>query len=614
MSESETELIVGIDLGTTNSLVGVVDSGFPILLADESGRRLLPSAVSFPEGGEPLVGEPALRNRSLLPKTTITSVKRLMGRRPAEVENEDLSYEIRSGSDGFAEVSIQDQFFRPEEISALILKRLKATAEAALEEPVKKAVITVPAYFNDGQRNATKRAGELAGLEVVRILNEPTAAALAYGLDKLGEQSRVAVFDLGGGTFDISLLELREGVFEVVATNGDTRLGGDDVDRALLSLLTEKLSLSDLSGEQSATLLEMARRAKEALSTEETFTVQLPFFQGDQSLTCEVSRDELERAAQPILDRVRKPCLRALADAKIGDAAEQLDQVILVGGSTRMPLVRRMVAEIFGQEPNTTQHPDEAVALGAAIQAGVLCGRVRQVVLLDVTPLSLGIETYGGLMNVILPRNTTIPAKAGELFTNPVANQEGMSIRVLQGEREMARDNWELGYFTLAFEPGPKGSARVGVQFEIDENGILKVLARDTKTNQDTVLKIENSAVDVEDEQVEAMISESVEHAFSDMNERIWTEAKMKSEEMLAALDMARAALGEALPEEEKATVLSAEKAVREALNTEPPDAQKLKQANQQLDEATEPLAALLVEKAMAQALEAQMTAPSAES
>jgi molecular chaperone DnaK len=332
----------------------------------------------------------------------------------------------------------------------------------------------VPAYFNDAQRNATKRAGELAGLEVVRILSEPTAAALAYGLDKLGEHQKVAVYDLGGGTFDISVLEMRDGTFQVLATAGDTQLGGDDIDRLLAGFIAERLNLpaNDIR------VLEGAEAVKKRLSSDETAS-----FNG-----LDITRADLEKIARPWIERTRMHCLRALSDANL--KAEQLDEVILVGGSTRMPLVRDYVRELFGREPNTSQNPDEAIALGATIQAGILSGSLRQVLLLDVTPLSLGIETFGGLMNIIIPRNTTIPAKAGEMFTNAVANQDSMLIRILQGERELAKDNWELGRIEVPFPAGPKGSARVGVQFSIDADGILHVLARDTATNQDTTLEI----------------------------------------------------------------------------------------------------------------------------
>ncbi len=566
--------ILGIDLGTTNSLVGVVDSGFPILLADEHGSRSTPSAVGIAEDGTITVGAVALRQRALFPTRTITSVKRLIGRRP--------------GEGGWAPpYALSDLKTSPVEVSAEILKHLKAVAERVLEQSVSQAVITVPAYFNDAQRNATKRAGEHAGLEVLRILSEPTAAALAYGLDKLGEHQKVAVYDLGGGTFDISVLEMRDGAFQVLSTAGDTQLGGDDIDRLLAGFIAERLHLpaNDIR------VLEGAEVVKKRLSSDETAS-----FNG-----VDIRRADLEKIARPWIERTRMHCLRALSDAKI--KPDQLDEVILVGGSTRMPLVRDYVRELFGREPNTSQNPDEAIALGATIQAGILSGSLRQVLLLDVTPLSLGIETFGGLMNIIIPRNTTIPAKAGEMFTNAVANQDNMLIRILQGERELAKDNWELGRIEVPFPAGPKGSARVGVQFSLDADGILTVLARDTATNQDSTLEIRGTAIDVEDERVEQMIAESVDFAFEDMNERIWTEAKLKAEELLPAVDAALGQLGDAISTEESATVLQHAAEVRRLLESAEHDARALKTATQQLDDATQTLAVLLIDRAMEESL-----------
>lgn len=573
--------ILGIDLGTTNSLVGVVDSGFPILLADEAGSRITPSAVNYAADGTVLVGAAALRKRALEPKRTVTSVKRLIGRRNGE-------------GDWRPSYNLRELGTTPVQVSAEILKRLKAVAERALEQPVSRAVITVPAYFNDAQRNATKQAGELAGLTVERIVSEPTAAALAYGLDKLGEHQKIAVYDLGGGTFDISILEMREGVFQVLSTAGDTQLGGDDLDRALAEWLAPE-------GADPARFVEEAEAAKKRLSAEASTRVELPFYDGNNSFSLEVSQMEFEKLIRPFIERTRAHCLRALSDA--GVRPEELDEVILVGGSTRIPFVRRYVAEIFGREPNTSQNPDEAVAQGAVIQAGILSGALKNVLLLDVTPLSLGIETFGGLMNIIIPRNTTIPCKAGEMFTNAVANQKDMLIRVLQGERELAKDNWELGRIVVPFPPGAKGSARVGVQFAIDANGILQVLARDTATGSDTVLEIQNTAVDVDDERVEKMIAESVEHAFEDMNERLWTEARLKAEELLPAVETALGQFGDAVSEAERSVIQDAAAEVRRLLVASGHDAAALKKANAALDEATQELAVRLVERAMEESL-----------
>ncbi len=617
--------IVGIDLGTTNSLIGVMDAGFPILIADADGERLTPSVVHFPADGEPVAGRAAGRMRVVAPGETVYSIKRFMGRRAGE-EADDVSYPLAGKRGQPVRVKIRDAEFSPEQISALILKKLRADAGRVLEREVTRAVITVPAYFNDAQRNATKTAGELAGFIVERIVNEPTAAALAYGLDRLGEKSKIAVFDLGGGTFDISILELSGGVFQVLSTNGDTRLGGDDIDNALIadcgSRIAESFStraspaqshFPQSAAERSETelpspfktkssirnpqLREAAIAAKHRLSTETEVPIDLPFFDGEKSVSLTLTRAELEKITRPIVERTRAHCLRSLADAKL--SPRDLDAVILVGGQTRMPLVRDFVREIFQREPDTSQNPDEAVAIGATVQAGVLSGAVQNVVLLDVTPLSLGIETFGGLMNVIIPRNSTIPCKAGEMFTNALAGQRAMSIAVLQGEREMARDNWALGKFEIPFEPAPKGRARVGVQFEIDANGILRVLARETKTGAEKIVEIK-SAVDVSDEAVEKMLAESLDHAFDDMSERVFTEAKLKAGEMLPAVRNALALAGSQLGGDDRETIAVCTREVEAALASG--EVQRLKKANAALDDATQHLAALLVEQALAQA------------
>ncbi len=588
---SSTSPIVGIDLGTTNSLIGAMDAGFPILLADAEDEGLTPSVVHFPSTGEPLVGRAAARMRALDPANTVYSAKRLIGRRGGEA-TDDVSYALVGERGAAVRVQVRGREYAPEEISALVLKKLRADAGRALGGEVTRAVITVPAYFNDAQRQATKRAGELAGFTVERIVNEPTAAALAYGLDKLGDRSKVAVFDLGGGTFDISILELNQGVFQVLSTNGDTRLGGDDIDAALIADF--RLRISDLVPEADARLREALVAAKHRLSFEDETRIELPFFTGAESLVRTLTRAELERVARPIVERTRAHCLRALHDAKLTPA--DLDEVILVGGQTRMPLVRDFVRAIFQREPNISQNPDEAVALGATIQAGILSGAVQNVVLLDVTPLSLGIETFGGLMNVIIPRNSTIPIKAGEMFTNAVAGQRAMLIKVVQGERELVRDNWPLGEFELEFEPAPKGHARVGVQFEIDASGILHVLARDTKTGAQKVVEM-TSAVDVSDEAVEKMLEDSLEHAFEDMSDRVFVEAKLKSDELLPAVRQALAQAGPELDTDELALIAQRVAEVEAALAAGA--GQPLKRANTALDEATQRLATLLIERAL---------------
>ncbi len=560
-------------MGTTNSLVATVDSGIPLVIADAEGRRLTPSVVHFPgPDAEPIVGHAANRVRGLKPAETVYSAKRFMGRRGSELSQEEMlvTYPVTGEGAGPVRFEIHGRAYTPEEISAAVLKKVKRDAEAYFSEPVTRAVITVPAYFNDAQRNATKRAGELAGLTVERIVNEPTAAALAYGLDRLKERSRIAVYDLGGGTFDLSILELTNGVFQVLATHGNTRLGGDDLDKRIVDFLAENIRAaggpnlvekSEIRDPRSEILVmlsrirEVAEDSKIQLSVETEVEVALPFLTPTFSFTYRLTRAELEELARDIIARTRAHCLRSLADAKL--AARDLDQVILVGGQTRMPLVRRFVAELFGcadfeeargdirlgadyhraQGPvlNVSQNPDEAVALGAAIQAEILSGGFSHMLLLDVTPLSLGIETFGGLMNVIIPRNSTIPVKAGEVFTTAVDNQRTMLIHVLQGERERAPDNWSLGKFTLDFERAPKGVARVGVQFEIDANGILHVLARDIKTGHQKVVEV-TSAVDVDDAKVQKMVEESVEHAFEDMAARRWIETKLRAQETGAAM------------------------------------------------------------------------------
>jgi molecular chaperone DnaK len=590
------DIILGIDLGTTNSAVGTVDSGFPILLANEEGKRIIPSAVWIGRNGEIEVGAAALRRRAIEPDRVVTSIKRLIGRRADEVE-EDFPVAVATTSNGLPQVLGKS----PEEISAEILRELKRIAEWRMGAKITKAVITVPAYFHDAQRAATKRAGELAGLEVVRILNEPTAAALAYGLDKLSEHSRVAVYDLGGGTFDLSILEMQDGVFQVLATHGDTRLGGDDLDALILRRVTERLGIGEIDSTTRVRLMEEAERVKRVLSENDTAVFRVPFYDGARSIEETITRKDLESIAAPWIARTLRHCRQALADAAL--TPQDLDAVVLVGGSTRIPAVRQAVADLFKREPDVSQHPDEAIALGATIQGGVMNGSLRQIILLDVTPLSLGIETFGGLMNVLIPRNTTIPCKAGEMFTNAADGQTAMRVRVLQGEREMARDNWELGDFNVGFAPAPKGQARMGVQFKIDENGILEVLARDVSTGTDTVVKLGNAAVNVDDEAVEAMVSESVEHAFTDMAERIFTEARLKAEELLPAVD---SVLAQGLArDDERHEIEAAAAAVKSALTQGA--ATPLKTAVQRLDAATEALAARLVEQALDEALERGM-------
>jgi molecular chaperone DnaK len=617
--------IVGIDLGTTNSLVAAVDAGIPYVIAGTDGQRLTPSVVTFQKEGAPIVGRAAQRLRAVEPARTVYSVKRFIGRRGSEIAAEELSvsYPISGAAGGPARIEIDGREITPEEVSAEVLKKLRADAEAALGEQIMKAVITVPAYFNDAQRNATKRAGELAGFTVERIINEPTAAALAYGLDKLKEHARIAVYDLGGGTFDLSILELKEGIFQVLSTNGNTRLGGDDLDARVVEFLREKILAvngPDISQEVilTARVREATEAAKIRLSTEMTTEIALPFLTPDFNFQYLLTREELERLTIDIIQRTRAHCIRSLSDAKL--QATDLDQVVLVGGQTRMPLVRRLVKEWFGcvdfeavsgslrigadyhraEGPmlNTGQNPDEAVALGAAIQGEILSGGFKNMLLLDITPLSLGLETFGGLMNVIIPRNSTIPVKAGEVFTTAVDNQSSMSIHVLQGERERARDNWSLGKFSIDFEKAARGVPRVGVQFEIDANGILHVLARDIRTGLEKIVEMK-SAVDVNDADVQRMVEESVEHAFEDLEARRWIEAKLRATETIAATRKGLIDFGVDLPGNERIAIEEALRSLEELIAADSGHAQTLKAAHATLDEATKPLAQLMMDKAM---------------
>lgn len=622
--------IVGIDLGTTNSAVAVVDSGFPIVLADNSGRRTTPSVVRHEEA-EALVGEEAKRGQSAAPASTIYSVKRFIGRRLRECEDDarSMNYAITADKQGRALVNSGGRSFSPEQVSSEILKHLKQVAEKALGEEVSRAVITVPAYFNDAQRQATIEAGKLAGLAVERILNEPTAAALAYGLDKLADRSKVAVYDLGGGTFDLSILELTEGTFQVLATNGDTRLGGDDIDRRLADWLEAKaaeaggFSAKTLSLEAKSRIREAAEKAKIQLSQAEEFEVLIPFLTPGFSFQHTVARHDLERLARPVIEKTKLPCRRALADAKI--AIADLSRVILVGGQTRMPLLRRLVGEWFecaefesapgelrvgedfhrpaGPTLDASQHPDESVALGAAIQGAILAGDLTKVLLLDVTPLSLGIETFGGLMNVIIPRNSTIPVKAGETFTTAVDRQREMLIHLLQGEREKAKDNWSLGKFAIEFDEAPRGVPRVGVQFEIDANGVLQVLARDIRTGKEKTQKVQ-SAVDVDDAKVQQMVEESVHFALEDLAERRWIEACLKAKEIVQATAQALQSCGEELEESERRKIQQALQAVRQMLQSKENKKsagnwKALQKQTQILDKQTHRLAEIQMQKAM---------------
>ena len=533
--------IIGIDLGTTNSVVAVMEAGQPAVIPNQEGGRTTPSVVAFTKSGERLVGQVAKRQAVTNPENTIYSIKRFMGRRFNEVSEEMklVPYKAAAGENGDARVEIQGKKYSPPEISAMILGKLKEAAEAYLGEKVTKAVITVPAYFNDAQRQATKDAGQVAGLEVMRIINEPTAAALAYGLDKKKDET-IAVYDFGGGTFDISILEVGDGVVEVKSTNGDTHLGGDNIDQRIIDWLIQEFKKDqgvDVSKDQMALqrLKEAAEKAKIELSTLLETEINLPFLTADASgpkhLTIKLTRARFEQMIDDILQRSVGPCKQALQDA--GITPQQIDEVVLVGGSTRMPKVQQMVRDLFGKEPNKSVNPDEVVAVGAAVQGGVLGGEVKDVLLLDVTPLSLGIETLGGVFTKLIERNTTIPTRKSEVFSTAADSQTSVEIKVYQGERSMARDNRMLGVFQLVgIPPAPRGVPQVEVTFDIDANGILNVTAKDRATNNEQKITITSSSGLSKDE-VEKMARDAETHTADDRKKKDEIEARNRADAMV---------------------------------------------------------------------------------
>ncbi|MCS7280066.1 MAG: molecular chaperone DnaK [Desulfobacterota bacterium] len=533
--------VIGIDLGTTNSVVAIMEGGEPKVIINEEGSRLTPSVVAFTKDGEILVGQAAKRQAITNPENTIFSIKRFMGRRYNEVQEEIkmVPYKVVSDANGNVRVEVRGKQYTPQEISAFILQKLKRAAEAYLGHPVEDAVITVPAYFNDSQRQATKDAGRIAGLNVLRIINEPTASALAYGLDKKKDQI-IAVYDFGGGTFDISILEVGDNVVEVKATNGDTHLGGDDIDQRIINWIISEFKKEhgiDLSKDRMALqrLKEAAERAKCELSTTLETEINLPFITADSSgpkhLNMKLRRAELERLADDIIQRTLEPCKRALEDAKL--TPDKIDEVILVGGSTRIPKVQELVRNFFGKEPHKGVNPDEVVALGAAVQGGVLAGEVKDVLLLDVTPLSLGIETLGGVMTKIIERNTTIPTRKSQIFTTAEDNQTSVEIHVLQGEREMAKDNRTLARFHLVgIPPAPRGVPQIEVTFDIDANGILHVTAKDLATGKQQNIKI-TASTGLTEEEIQRMIKEAEMYAEEDRRKRQEVETRNQLDNLI---------------------------------------------------------------------------------
>ena len=596
--------IIGIDLGTTNSVVAVLEGTTPKVLINAQGSRLTPSVVGFTDKGERLVGQIARHQQVTNPQNTVYSVKRFMGRRHNEVADEEkiVPYKIVGGPQELVKVEVRGEQFTPPEVSAMILRDLRKTAEDYLGEKVERAVITVPAYFNDAQRQATKDAGQIAGLKVERIINEPTAAALAYGLEKKANE-KIAVFDFGGGTFDISILDIGDNVFEVLSTNGDTHLGGDDLDERLINHVADEFKKTegiDLRSDAMALqrLKEAAEKAKCELSTSVEATINLPFITADQSgpkhLQVSITRSTFEQLISDVLKRLRVPCEKAIADAKL--SPKDIAEVVLVGGSSRIPRVQALVQEIFGREPNKSINPDEVVAAGAAIQGGVLAGDVKDILLLDVTPLSLGVETLGGVMTKLIDKNTTIPTSKKETFSTAADSQPTVDIHVLQGEREFAADNRTLGRFQLTgLPPAPRGMPQIEVTFDIDANGILNVAAKDNATGKEQSIEIKGSS-GLDDGEIDKMTRDAEEHAEEDKKRRELIDQKNQADQLIYSTENILKEHGEKIPAEERAKVEAALNDLREALKLD--DAEAIKRNMENVATGSQAIGKIMYEEA----------------